>query len=149
MGAAGHHPDGHDGICVTCGLVLSPVTAVQHFGAGVLTAAPGDRVLMVLARKERMQAAWVEGVPIPSPRSGCDVVRDLRREGIDVAPKSCRPPREPSGWIDAVAALSRAVDRVICRAMAPKWTRQAAIRRRRAARRKLIRSLTGKGRDAR
>lgn len=127
-----HRPDGHDGICVGCGHVLSPSAAVQHFGRGVLTASPADRVRMVLERKAQLADAWAVGVSIPAPRSVFDVERQLRQEGIDVTCKSCRPPVPPRDqwtFVDYLAALSRALDRQITKALKPAPRRRDGLRR--------------------
>jgi hypothetical protein len=137
-----HRPDGHDGICARCGAVLSPVHAVLHFGVEVLEAAPETRVRLLLAREAQIREAGALSIPVP--RRGSEVVGELKELGVSsrllVVP--CRqlpprsrsegpvPPRDEWTFVDYLAALSRAVDRQITKALKPAPRRRDALRRR-------------------
>jgi hypothetical protein len=69
--------------------------------------------------------AWAQGVSIPSPRSPGDGELAPRQEGVEM-PRE--PSREPWTFVDYLAAVSRAVDRQICKGI--RWARQPGPRRR-------------------
>lgn len=124
-----HRMNGHDGICATCGEIVLPGVAVQHFGVEVLTATPQQRIEWLLARRRA-------DVVVPPQRSVFEVERELHQYGIDTSFRSC----QPTPVLDVLAVMSRAVDRAIIKALTPHPT----PRRRKAWEKRVIAILAGR-----
>lgn len=115
--------NGHDGICATCGEIVLPSVAVQHFGVEVLTATPQQRIDMLHERKRFLHESYMAGEPIPQQRSVFQVERELRQYGIDTSFRSC----QPTPVLDVLAAVSRSADRGITRFI--RWAMSSNPRR--------------------